>query len=411
MIVKLVAILFMSTLSFCASSNNAMNQFLLAAQTGLNEPTEASDTRMNVVSSFIEEAQFRFNAIEGNEFDANALEQSYEIRVKPKAWGQSEIEENILDLRSNQQNNHYNVALNTALKNRYLILLSYLEQHNTTQYFFKLANLATQEIRLIRREVMGEQFNTEKLLGAVEMFEQSKALTTLNLARLNSLQSQIAMPLDSAESVLDHSAVADMVDFAYITDTLSSMNNAIPSTPDALGENLAVEMAQAKSELIKAKHQLGVNLLSFAYKDSHNDSMAFQLGINIPLGTHFNKAESQYELYAAKNQLGERVAKMTLSLTRIQKEIAWLAGEIKLADTQIQRVQKYIEKEYIKTHPLLTITLRKELIEHQKKRTDIQIKALKLYVDALAISGHLIQEPLRNWIQSGAPELMQGGRR
>jgi len=258
---------------------------------------------------------------------------------------------------------------------------------------------------------MGEQFNTEKLLGAVEMFEQSKALTILNLTRLNALQSQIAMPLDSADSVLDHSAVADMVDFAYITDKLSSMNNAIPSITDVLGEHLAVEMAQAKSELLKTEHQLGVNLVSFAYKDSHNDSMAFQLGINIPLGTHFNKAESQYELYKAKNQLGERVAKMTLSLTRIQKEIAWLAGEIKLADTQIQRVQKYIEKEYIKTHPLLTITLRKELIEHQKKRADVQLKALKLYVDALAISGLLIQEPLRNWIQSGAPELATGGRR
>jgi hypothetical protein len=122
----------------CISANSSVNAFLLAAQAEVNELSESSSTgtHMSMAGSWLDEAQFRFNASEGNKFDTKEREQSYEIRVRPKAWGQHEVEESILDLRSEQQNYSYNFALNAALKKRYLVLLAYLEQHNITQYLF-----------------------------------------------------------------------------------------------------------------------------------------------------------------------------------------------------------------------------------------------------------------------------------
>ncbi|SHE23402.1 hypothetical protein [methanotrophic endosymbiont of Bathymodiolus puteoserpentis (Logatchev)] len=201
-----------------------------------------------------------------------------------------------------------------------------------------------------------------------------------------------------------------MLDPTDYTDKFVDMNNALQSAPAVLNEHLALEMAKAKGELIKTEGQLGVNLLSFGYKDRAigGDNMTFQVGINIPLGRHFSSAESQYELYEAQTHLNDRITAIAQSLTNIQKEISWLMEEIKLADLQVHRVQKHLEKEYVKANPLQTIQLRKELIEYRKKRNDIKIKALSLYVSSLTLSGFLIREPLRNWIQSGTPELVSG---
>lgn len=394
---------------YCISANSSVNASLLAAQAELNV-SSSTGTRMSMAGSWLDEAQFRFNASEGNKFDTKERGQSYEIRVRPKAWGQHEVEESILDLRSEQQNYSYNFALNAALKKRYLVLLAYLEQHNITQYLFNLLALSTQEAEFIRSEVMTDRFSAEKFFDAVEMTEQSEGLAILNLARLNALQTQIGVPLDTADSVLHTFTVESMLDPTDYTDKFVDMNNALQSAPAVLNEHLALEMAKAKGELIKTERQLGVNLLSFGYKDRAigGDNMTFQVGINIPLGRHFSSAESQYELYEAQTHLNDRITAIAQSLTNIQKEISWLMEEIKLADLQVHRVQKHLEKEYVKANPLQTIQLRKELIEYRKKRNDIKIKALSLYVSSLTLSGFLIREPLRNWIQSGTPELVSG---
>lgn len=59
---------------------------------------------------------------------------------------------------------------------------------------------------------------------------------------------------------------------------------------------------------------VGVNLLRFTYKDNQNDEMAFQFGINIPLGTQFNKAESQCQLQKAQAQLDHSIVNVHNSL-------------------------------------------------------------------------------------------------
>jgi len=407
-----ITLLFIFGFPACISANSSMSEFLLSAQADVNElgSSGANGAGMSVASSWLEEAQFRFNATEGNDFDAKERSQSYEIRVKPKAWGQREIEESILDLRSNQQNNNYNLALNAALKKRYLVLLAYLEQRNITQYLFNLANLSAQEVGLIRSDGLTDRFNPEKLFDAVEMSEQSRGLAALNLVRLNTLQTQIGLPLDTADSVQHTSAMVNIVDFVNMSDQVIALNNTLQFAPDVQDKRLALEMVQAKSKLVKAEHQFGVNLLSFTYKESRNDNMDFQVGINLPLGTHFSKAESQYKVSKAQTYLENHIVMIKQSLMSLEKEIAWLRGEVKLADMQILRVQKYLATETVNMHALLVVSLRKELIEHKKKRHDIQLKALERYLDSLALSGVLIQQPLRNWMQKGTPELVSGER-
>ncbi|WP_428356824.1 hypothetical protein [Methyloprofundus sp.] len=298
--------------------------------------------------------------------------------------------------------------LDSALQKRYVILLKYQEQLSTTQYLFKLSELLAQEISLIQRQVMTDKFNAEKLLDAEGMLVQSSGLAVLNLARLNEIQTLLGLPLDSAETVLDSSGGNWLISFEAITGRLADMTEVSQTAPKITDQRLKVEMTQAKNELIKTEQQIGVNLLRFTYKDNKNDETAFQFGINIPLGTQFNRAESQYQLQKAQAQLDHSIVKVQQSLDEIKKEISWLAGEKKLANLQIQRVQKHLKNEALKATPSLLINLRKQLVEQHKKSTEIKQKALRQYISYLSLSGQLTEQPLRNWIHTGEPELVPG---
>jgi hypothetical protein len=88
---KLLAILLMVGNSFLAHANNPFNDYLLAAQTDVYdiELGNARIPEMNVMGSWFEDAQFRINSTTPtNNIDIKKNYLSYEVRVKPKAWGQ-----------------------------------------------------------------------------------------------------------------------------------------------------------------------------------------------------------------------------------------------------------------------------------------------------------------------------------
>jgi hypothetical protein len=176
-----------------------------------------------------------------------------------------------------------------------------------------------------------------------------------------------------------------------------------------LNARFDLELSQSEHELEKAKQQWGVNFLKFEYGDRSNDELAFQLGINIPLGTSFREIENKYKSQDAQLQLNSKIVDIKQSLAKIRREIAWLSENGELIQNQITRRQTTIQKDYVKTDPFLWVDLRKTLIEQARKKAKINEKALSLYVRHMALSGLLSQQPLRNWMHQGTPVLIHKG--
>jgi len=393
--------------SLNVGASNPINEFILTAQTEVLPITfNDATTTPNAFSSWVEEAQFRFNASVDNRFVFDEHSQAYEIRLKPKAWGQRDAENEILKLHSIQQNNTYNQKLNLALKKRYIVLLNYLEQQHKTLYLLQLTKLLIQEKNLIRSEVMTRQFNATKFLDIESLLQQSKGMANLNLSRLNAIQSQLQLPQDSAESLLANKHASWVINISEIHHHLLEITEIHQSALEIKNFKLKLQVVQAEKQLTQAEQQLGINLLSFEYKDSENDAMSFLLGINIPLGTTFKRAKSQYQLQTAQSQLRDSQNGIKQNLDELQKNIGWLTEEQSLVSIQIMRVRKHLLKAYAQTNPLLMLNLRKEVIEYTKKSVDIQHKVLKLYISYLELSGQLVQLPLRNWLQHETPELI-----
>jgi hypothetical protein len=263
-----------------------------------------------------------------------------------------------------------------------------------------------QQTELIRTQVMSDQFNPEKLLDTEDSLKQTQEMLDLNLQRLNMLQVQLGLPQDNLESIKTHSEQDWVVTVAEIQRQIVTEKKADPSPPDVSNARLKLQLSESEHQLTAAKQRIGVNLLKFEYSDRRNDSMAFQIGINIPLGTRFSDTENQHQIHVARTQLNASMTESRLALDEISNAIDWLSKDWELQQNQIDRVHKHMQKDYARSNPFLMLNLRKTLIDQQQKKAEINQKALHLYVNFLALSGQLIEPPLRNWFQQGTPELL-----
>ena len=405
---KLFVLLLLVGNSFSAYALNSFNNYLLAAKKDVYDIEFGNSTpsEMNLVGAWFEEAQFRINTTTPTDnVDIKKNYLSYEVRVKPKAWGQKNVEENIIRLRKKQFDNNSQKILGYALQNRYLRLLDYFDKQNTNKYLLKLLDVLNQEKKIIKSQVRSVKFNPKKLLDIEDTLKQVQDKIKINQTRFNMIQIQLGLPLDNMKSLKVNSDIFQVVSLPEIKATILTSKEEGQLSPEVSNIELQLQLSQSQSKLIKTKQQLGVNMLKFEYGDQKQDEMSFEIGVNIPLGTSFRDTENQYKLHETKLELNADLSKIKQSLSEISNEITWLSEEFDLQNNQIKRVQKYLWKEYVKTKPLLIIALHKKLVEYKQKKVVVNQKALALYVRHMTLSGKITQYPLRNWIQVATPEL------
>ena len=393
-----------------ACSEKVINDFLMAAEENVNyfKPSGLSEQEMGAFTTWIEDAQFRVKTITDNNFSFNNHDESYEIRIQPKAWGQRDLENNLLKLQLAQYNNRYTQLLTSALTKRYFVIMDYLEQQYKTRYQIKLSSLLEQESQLLSSQVTSSSFNAKKLLETQEMLEHSKDMLVLYMKRLNATRKLLGLPQvysDNLQSLSDTDWVIKVseIDRFLLLAEKTDLDESAPAVVDA---KTRLKMIQTENQLLKTKQQLGVDLLRFEYKDSKNDEMAFQLGVNIPLGSSYNGIKSYRKLSMEQSQLENKTRELRQTLVQIRQEIDWLSQELRLMQASSERIRKRLRQKSIGSDPFLTISLQKQLFADQIKYFERKKNLLKHYVSYLATSGKLTEQPLRNWIQSGTPHLI-----
>lgn len=407
-----ILVLTFSTLGVAATP--ALDKFLLAAQSDINTLNDPNATAaLEGVSEWIESSEVRVRSKINEEFNDRSRSESYAIRVKPKAWGQRDAEQAVLALRANQQHVDNEQLLNAALNRRYLILLELIAQQNHTRLLFLSTTLFEKEVNINRAQVNSKEFDAEKLLDSEVALEQGNAAAQFNLKRLNALQTQLNLPLDTKESLIEPENMDWLIMLPEIQ-TLMSSGLEEQSTLATRESQLKLSVAQAELQQLKTTQQLGIDLLGFEYQDSKLDSvdfMTFMVGINLPLGSENYKTTAKRRDVSEINQeLGNTLYAAKQNLNDKSTKINWLIDEWHFTQTQIKQISARLQKAYAKTNPLLSIALQKEQLKQLKDLTNIHQQALSIYINYLTVSGQLIQQPLRNWIAKGTPILTLANR-
>lgn len=402
-----IIVLTFSTLGVAATP--ALDKFLLAAQSDINILNDPDATAaLEGVSEWIESSEVRVRSKINEEFNDRSRSESYAVRVKPKAWGQRDAEQAVLALRTNQQHVNNEQLLNAALNRRYLILLELIAQQNHTRLLFLSTTLFEKEVNINRAQVNSKEFDAEKLLDSEVALEQGSAAAQFNLKRLNALQTQLNLPLDTKESLIEPENMDWLI---MLPEIQALMSNGLEeqSTLATRESQLKLSIAQAELQQLKTTQQLGIDLLGFEYQDSKLDSvdfMTFMVGINLPLGSENYKTTAKRRDVSEINQeLGNTLYAAKQNLNDKSIKINWLIDEWHFTQTQIKQISARLQKAYAKTNPLLSVALQKEQLKQLKDLTNIHQQALSVYINYLTVSGQLIQQPLRNWITKGTPVL------
>ena len=389
----------------------SVNNFLLAAQGDLDDVNAERKAipELGGLSSWIEDTQVRVNAAdELNTKDSTT--QSYDIRIKPKAWGQREAEQKILQLRSSQEDVQYHESLNAELSRRYAIVLEFVTQHNQTRFLLESDDLLNKQVQMNRNLVNSSEFNEENLLDVEIAFEQAKDLVDLNLHRLNDLQSQLDISADSKETLKTSGNAWEWLVTVPQMQEVMAQPLGPQQAPEVIKSRLELEQARAENQYKKSTQQLGVNLLGFKVDDSRDPKKELQLGflvgINIPLGAeNFQSTKSRHDIYNARVKLHDSVYTTTQGLDEKRTKMKWLVEEWRSTQKQMAKLNERLQKDYAKTNPNLALTLQFEHAKKLKELQDIHQEALAVYVSYLAITGQLAERPLRNWLHADKQEL------
>jgi hypothetical protein len=390
-----------------AGATPPLDNFLLAALTDVDELNGLkTPLTLEGLNAWIEDAQVRIRTRSQNDVDyLNNSEESYALRIKPKAWGQREAEQKILDLRFQQQEASQQQALNKAFIQRYLILLDLLSQQHQTRHYVLAESLLKKEVQVNRLLFSSEEVSAEKLIDAEVALDEAKEMAKLSLRRLNALQSKLQFSLDTRESLLNSENLGWLITLPELQ-TMLSKKIKDQSSPAVQQAQLELELAQAEQQHVQSMQQLGINLIDLQFQDSKQDNMAFMLGINIPLGSEsFKTIEKRYDVADRHRELLTKTDASTQTQTEQLQKIDWLLDEWNASQTQFKQTVIRLQKEAIKNNPALILMLEKIRLKQSKELSTLHQQALTLYINYLALSGQLVQQPLRNWIHTGNPEL------
>jgi hypothetical protein len=397
-----------------ATALPAINNYLVAAQAELDtvNATRKHIPDLNGVSSWVDEAQIRISNDDQYQVnnDRNVNSQSYGLRIKPKAYGQRDAEQKILRLRASQEDAQYTEALNTELSRRYAQILELISQQNQTRFLLESDTLLNKQVQLNRNLANSTEFNEENLLDVEMAFEQTNDLVELNLHRLQDLQSQLNLPVDSKEAIIDSKNTLDWLVSVPQMHDIMAKTIAPQHVPDVIKSQLELEQAKAERQHKKSTQQLGINLLRFQLDDSDNVDrdikLGFMVGVNIPLGTeNFQTTETHHDIYDARFKLHDSTYTTTQSLNEKRVKMKWLKEEWNVTEKQLDRLNTRLQKDYAKINPQLALALQIEHAKKFKELLDIHQEALTIYLNYLSLSGQLTSLPLRNWLHTDIPAL------
>ena len=387
----------------------AAERFILDAHTEAVSATSATlrSPEIKGMNYWVEDIQLRQSTEFTNSPFGRGASPTYQVRVTPKAWGQTQAEQAVLQLRSEEQEVQHKQALNSALYRRYQLLVDLMAQYAAVQQLINSFSLLNAEVQISRSLVGGRDFNT-KLLETEVAVARTQGLIQVGLQRLNFLRAQIGLPPDTEGQVIAQNRPDWFIDYPQIQEAMRLELD--PQQILGVSETrLQMERISLEDNVLKTKQRFGIAALSADYTFSANrssNSAQIMLSLNIPLGAdNFKSIDNRYALQEAQNAYAQRLAADTYALRIMRLNMLQLLQEWDLTKVSLQKNTARLASNGAKTDPELALTLRLEQSRQIKDQGDLEQKIMVTYVEYLYRSGLLAAQPLRNWIRRDSPAI------
>lgn len=343
---------------------------------------------------------------ETDEFDAD--KQKYGVRFYPKGWGETKYSRQISETAKASSRTEYDASYHEALKNRYLLVLEYLETVELIGLKEKLALVCEDRIKVLKKRSAGSlSFDISDLIGAEELLTRLR----LELVGLENKKSgtlhQISLAADSKVGVnffkeslvrIDgvKRLVAEAKDRKYLDNiNLQDMKNK-------------VDLAMDKYNLEQAKSRDYISFFEVSYdhgkSDDEDKAYAVEFGVKLPLinpdqdeitrkKVGFMKERLAFE--EEKRAFSEKIISLSRSIDRLISQYEIIEQNQKHGNAQESLGASL---KIGGTDPLNILKIKETLLKSDIHLVQTGYEIRNRFVDFLDVSGKLSEKPFRNYL-------------
>lgn len=363
--------------------------------------------------------------IRNNAYDLKR--QRYSLRIEPRGFGETKASKKYYEVNLDYHKQVKKVLENRLLKNRYFLILEYLQLEKTLELYNQLTILYEDKIKVLRKSTGKLSFN---LLDLIEVENEYTKLRFKNIERERKLKNYIRkiskiIKVDSFH-VLDTSTLISIEEIkAYIDST-----DILPGTENVYIKRgkLRLKRAQRRYQLENAENRQYINFLEFSYDhgrmreelDTKNENetlppylqedynlnraysieIAFRLpffnvdrrDINRRKLSYLEEKEAYREL---KSDFDKRIEKDSIDIAILLGQYSFLKARKSDVDAE-SSLKKYLEMEGV--DPLKLLDIRESIIKNDIALAQIKNDIMRNYIRIIDANGRLYARPLKNYL-------------
>ena len=390
-------------------AEDVINRFLIDANKMFIEDTNpALEQEMNLWDSWVDDSEIRIKAGNLSSVDSFTDEnnQSYSFRVKLKNSKQRRAERDLLILESRKSDAENNIIHLAELRKRYALILKILGQKQRIDTLSNQLKLAKLEVRTFKKLVTTSNFDPSRIQQSDLLVSRLTAQVSLNNKSLYRSLAVLGVPAENTQKVHQilnrHQWLITINEMVNVVEDLVNLPFNNPSLQQL---SLATKISKKQSKLADAQLLTGVKLVEVEY-DQDNDLFGATVGVRIPLGKNSYNSLRRNNGYKNAQRAWEHKLSSLKSDLADKKILLLQYHDAYKLEKQLQASVDRRLKRVMKTNrPELILSLKKEYIKHQGREQEMYLKMVDVYLDLISISGHILKQPLRNWLQKGRPQI------
>ncbi|MGD9210943.1 MAG: hypothetical protein PVI90_09200 [Desulfobacteraceae bacterium] len=363
---------------------------------------------------FIEKVEIRAGL---NELDPETQTQTYQLRIFPKAWGETRYSRRLLDTLVKGDTLDQTYYLGNALKERYHLVLEYIQSTDLLKTYKTLEIVYSDLINVLQ-----QQSATNVVNDIVSFIDAEDKLTKLQLKiidhenRLTGVEAAINKIAGNKTSI--NFKNEDIIKISKIAAVIDKID---PKIEDS---NVYLERSKFKStlteselELEQAKSHDYISFFQVSYdvdedKEDWDRRTSFEVGFKLPFINVNNeeiwqkrkalkKEKSQYEQEKAKN------LKTTFQLLREQEKLLAQFELLKRKHKDgkaADALNKQLAMEG--ADPVDLLKLKESILENDIRITELNFLIRTNFIELLDLTGRLTRAPLTDYLSNNLRKIL-----
>jgi len=230
---------------------------------------------------YVDKIEFRTKT---EDFDMS--KQKYALRFYPKGWGETEYTDKLAETAKRSNQIEHEAYFNTALKQRYNLVLAYCEAASLLKLQQSLVAVYDDRIHVLRRQSQQNlDFNMDLLIEAEDQY------IDLQLDRVK-LENNLSRIVEQVKMASDSNARIDfqenqMAGIEIVEWVISDMDeNSTIENVHLLDQRVKIELSEYKYQLEKSKNRDYLSFFQVAYDADEYDDMekaySVEFGFKLP---------------------------------------------------------------------------------------------------------------------------------